>query len=321
MNLSAAFGAVAPLFFVLLLGYLSGKTHSFSQEQAEGLGKLALSFALPASLFVGMSGLPQGLLATQLTLALCLLAVHVGLFLLAHLLLHKVLHLETARSLVFSLVLVTSATPIFGIAVLSPLLGSTTIAAVGLVALALNLAVPVAITLFEINAAAKPPDQSSPSNSRPLVKSPIVKGLLAGVESPLLWAPILGGALAISGLHLPAVVNSSLNFIGSATSGVAVFAVGLILAAQRLTISRSVVFGTVGRLSLQTSCLFVLAKLLHVGGPIYHDAFICCSFPLAATVNLLAAKYKAAEAEAASVLLLSTALLAVTIPVFLYINP
>ena len=308
------------MFFVLLLGYIAGKARAFTSDQTSGLSKMALNFALPALLFVGMSTLPKGLLDVQLKLALCLIVVHVGLFLLAHFILHKFFHVETARSLVFSLFLVISAAPIYGIPVLSPLLGNTTVAAVGLMSLAMNLAVPVAIILFEINAAKRPVDQGNPSTPQRAVKSPIVVGIEAGLKSPLLWAPILGGAVALTKFHLPTIVNSSLSFIGSATAGAAVFAIGIILTEQHLSISKPVILGTLGRISLQCLSLFALTKLLHIGGAIDRDALICCTFPLAFIVNLLAAKYKSAEAEAASVLLLSTVLMAVTVPVLFYIT-
>jgi len=320
MNVSAVCTALVPIFFVLLLGYLAGKAHSFDSDQAAGLGKLALGFALPAALFAGMSALPQGLLATQLKLVLCLIAVHVGLFLLAHLILHTVFHVDTARSIIFSLILVATAAPIFGGAVLAPLLGNTTMAAVGLVALAFNLVVPLAITLFEIDAASKPLDQENPQASQTPKRSPVIVGLIVGLKSPLLWAPILGGALALSGVHLPKFVSGSFTLIGSATGGVAIFSVGIMLSVNPLVLSRSILLGTLGRISLQALCLFGLAKLLHIEGPIYRDAFVCCTFPVAAIVNLLAAKYKTAEAEAASILLLSTIMMAVTVPLVLYIS-
>jgi hypothetical protein len=66
--------------------------------------------------------------------------------------------------------------------------------------------------------------------------------------------------------------------------------------------------------------LYALAKLLHINGLISRDTLICCTFPLAFVVNLLAAKYQSAEAEAASVLLLSTVLMAVTVPALFYIT-
>lgn len=55
MNISGLFGALVPVFFVLALGYLAGKRSVFDADQAAGLSKLALTFALPASLFVSMT--------------------------------------------------------------------------------------------------------------------------------------------------------------------------------------------------------------------------------------------------------------------------
>jgi len=48
--------------------------------------------------------------------------------------------------------------------------------------------------------------------------------------------------------------------------------------------------------------------------------WICCSFPLATVVVLFAAKYKAIESEAASMLLASTLALAVTVPAMLWLS-
>jgi hypothetical protein len=48
--------------------------------------------------------------------------------------------------------------------------------------------------------------------------------------------------------------------------------------------------------------------------PSAREALVCCSFPLATIVVLLAAKYKAMEEESASALLLSTLSLVVTVP-------
>jgi predicted permease len=108
--------------------------------------------------------------------------------------------------------------------------------------------------------------------------------------------------------------------IGSATSGVAVFAVGLTLAAHSFHLSKTVLLGTLGRVTLQTAILFALFHLLHVNGPFAREALVCCSFPMATTVVLFAAKYKAMEAESASILLLSTISLLVTVPLTIAIG-
>src|ERR1700726_4309573 len=151
MNISGVVGALLPVLFVLALGYFAGKRHAFDADQAAGLSKLALGFALPASLFVGMTEIPRELLLEQGRLVLALILSHDGLFLVAWLLLRRVKSLQGAPSIIYALLLATSATPVFGIAVLQPLLGDTSTGTVGLVALAINLVVPAAIILLEMS--------------------------------------------------------------------------------------------------------------------------------------------------------------------------
>ena len=109
-------------------------------------------------------------------------------------------------------------------------------------------------------------------------------------------------------------VASSLELIASATSGVAVFTVGLTLAAHSFSLSRLTLLGTLGRVTIQTAALFLMFHLLSVRGTFAREALVCTSFPMATAVVLFAARYKAQEAETASILLLSTLSLLVTVP-------
>jgi predicted permease len=212
--------------------------------------------------------------------------------------------------------LATSATPVFGIAVLQPLLGDTSTGAVGLVALAINLVMPTAIILLEIEGSGT----GTGSAGTPSRKSPVLEGLKSGAKSPLLWGPVLGILLVLVGVRIPKDVASSFEMIGSATSGVAVFTVGLTLAAHAFHLTRAVLLGTLGRITVQTAVLFVLLRLLHVQGPFAREALVCCSFPLATAVVLFASRYNAMAAESASTLLLSTLSLVVTVPITIAIS-
>jgi malonate transporter len=317
MNVRGLVGALLPVFFVLALGYLAGKRRSFDADQAAGLSKLALGFALPASLFVGMAEIPRELLLEQGRLVLALILAHVGLFLVAWLLLRRVKALTGAASIIFALMLATSATPVFGIAVLQPLLGNTSTGTVGLVALAINLVVPVAIILLETQGLAAGAASAPSSSSR---RKQVLSGLKSGLTSPLLWGPVLGIIVVVIGLHIPKDIASCLEMIGVTTSGVAVFTVGLTLAAHSFHLSKVVLFSTLGRITVQTVVLFILLRLLHVQGPFAREALVCCSFPLATIVVLLATKYKAMEGESASALLLSTLSLVLTVPVIVALS-
>ena len=73
MNIGGLVSALLPVFFVLALGYLAGRRNAFNADQAAGLSKLAISYALPASLFVGMTDIPRPLLLEQGPLVLALI--------------------------------------------------------------------------------------------------------------------------------------------------------------------------------------------------------------------------------------------------------
>jgi predicted permease len=313
MNVGGLVGALLPVFFVLALGYLAGKWNEFDADQVAGLSKLALSFALPASLFVGMTEIPRELLLQQGRLVLALILAHVGLFLVAWFLLRRLNKLQGPASIICALMLATSATPVFGVAVLQPLLGDNSAGTVGLVALAINLVVPTAIILLESSGTGAASGASS-------ARAQVLSGLKSGLKSPLLWAPVLGIVVVLLGLRIPKEVASCFAMIGSATSGVAVFTVGLTLAAHAFHLSKEVLLSTLGRITVQTAVLFALLHLLHVQSAFAREALVCCSFPLATIVVLLAAKYKAMEAESASALLLSTLSLVVTVPIIIAIS-
>jgi malonate transporter len=316
MNIGELVGALLPVFFVLALGYMAGKRNAFDADQAAGLSKLAVSFALPASLFVGMTEIPRNLLLQQGRLVLALMLAHVGLFFVAWVLLGFIQSVRGTPAILYALMLSTSATPVFGLAILQPILGPTATGAVGLVALSINLVVPATVVLLEVDAA-KHRGIGTNGGSK---SNPVLTGLASGLRSPLLWGPIVGIVIVIAKVPLPRVIAACFELIGSTTSGVAVFAVGLVLAAHAFQFSRVVLLGTFGRLTVQNVVLLALLRLLHVSSPFAREALICCSFPLATVVVLFAARYRSSESETASMLLFSTLSLAITVPVILWLT-
>jgi malonate transporter len=72
-------------------------------------------------------------------------------------------------SIIYDLALATSATPVFGFAVLEPLLGATAGGAVGLVALTINLTVPLAVVSLEMDAAGKRTESAASSAQNPVL--------------------------------------------------------------------------------------------------------------------------------------------------------
>ena len=292
MKIGGLFGALTPVFFVLALGYLAGK-QCLRCGSVCGLEQTCAYVCIArvslcqhdrhserSSVGAGSSCSGTNCFSRR-AFRVCLAATAAC---------------EVAQwngSIIYALMLATSATPVFGLAVLQPLLGPTSGGAVGLVALAVNLTVPPAVVLLEMDAAAKN-QQVATDRSKP---SAIVTGLNAGFKSPLLWAPILGIAVVLLSIHQPAVVAACFELMGSATSGVAVFAVGLVWAAHPVRLSRPVLVGTLARVTVQSAVLFALLLLLHVVSPFAvspfaREALVCCSSPLATVVVLFASGTK-----------------------------
>ena len=171
---------------------------------------------------------------------------------------------------------------------LEPLLGVTAGLTIGLVSLTINLIVPLAVVLLAMSEAANHTDGGLETSRR----RSMLTGIGAGLTSPLLWAPVPGIVITLSGDHLPKTVAACFDLIGSATSGVAVFAVGLVLAAHPIVLSRSVFLGSVARVSVQSALFWVLLHVLHVVSAFANDSLLCCSFPLSNVLVLFAARCK-----------------------------
>jgi predicted permease len=96
--------------------------------------------------------------------------------------------------------------------------------------------------------------------------------------------------------------------------------VGLVLAAHSFVFRLTYGVGYAARMTVQSAVLLALLHLMHISSPFAREALVCCSFPLATVSVLFAARYKAVESEAASMLLVSTLALAITVPTILWLS-
>lgn len=64
--------ALAPIFFVILIGYGAGRLAIVGNHHVDGLNALVMSFALPASLFVATASAPRAEMLGQVPLFLIL---------------------------------------------------------------------------------------------------------------------------------------------------------------------------------------------------------------------------------------------------------
>jgi malonate transporter len=297
--------ALAPVLLVLALGFAAGKHRSFDADQTKGLSHLALTFALPAALFLSMAHFKRSTLLEQAPVALVMLAGYSGLYLLLYWLLRaaKRGRLEAA---LLGYTFTSSSVPVYGLTILTPLYGHETgSAVVGLVSLITNLAqVSIAVFLLE-SSAPQTQQRQQPS---------IIQSMGRSATNPLVWAPILGGVLAVLGLQLSPYVAATLEPLAAAASGVAIFASGLVLAAHRLRFSRLVLLGSLVVLALQPAFFFLVMKLGGLSGLMPSATVVASAFPNATIAILFSQQYRTAEPEIASVMLITTIGMVIAIP-------
>ena len=309
-TLLSAVSVLLPVLFVMALGFLAGRTRQFDRDQVQGLNELVLTFALPALLFVGIVTTPRSSLLAAGPFVLALLLAFVGLFVAVALVSVFVLHHGVGAAALQAISSVFSNVAFIGLPILTPLFGSSSTFAVAIAALVLQVTlVPLMVTMLEFDR-----QRSAGGKPRP-VASLVGQSLLGSLKQPVVLAPLLATILVLLGVAVPKEVESILNLIGSATSGVAVFVAGLIIAAYQIKVTVETVGNTLVKMIVQPALMTLLVLGLGIGKPLGSEAILICALPTAVVPAMLALRYKVYEAEAASTLLLTTLAMIVTLPI------
>jgi predicted permease len=112
---------------------------------------------------------------------------------------------------------------------------------------------------------------------------------------------------------LPTFASASFNLIGTATSGVALFALGLVLSGKRLVFGRSVLVNTIFKIALQPAAMLLLAVVLDVTGVYRREMMLLGALPTASMTAMFAVEYDVYVAESEATILVSTILSVVTL--------
>jgi malonate transporter len=311
-SLSVIVLALVPVAFVILLGLLAGRLGVISPERSRVLASLALDFCLPALLFAATAVMTVKEMENWqffLGIAIGLLSIYVvtlGLSL-------GVFRNSTAAS---SLQALNSSFPnmaFMGVPVLTAVIGTSAVLSVVIGNLVSSFVLlPLTLTLLEAGKMRKP-NADGTKNAGGLAV--VLKSLLGAVKQPLVWAPLLGVAIALLRLPMPEVATKSLNLIGTATSGVALFALGLVLSGQRLHVGWKALVNTAFKMLAQPMVMLLLAILLGVTGVYRREMILLGALPTASMTAMFAVQYDVYIAESDATILLTTILSLATLGV------
>jgi predicted permease len=317
-SLSIIMLALAPVAFVILLGLIAGRFGVISPDRSSVLASLALDFCLPALLFAATAVMTMKELENWeffLGVAIGLLGVYIVTFGLSLAVFRK----SSAAS---SLQALNSAFPnmaFMGVPVLTAVIGKSAVLSVVIGNLVSSFVLlPLTLTLLEAGKAQTPgngPGKSGDAANGAGGIAIVWQSFFGACKQPLVWAPLLGVVIAVVHLPMPEVATKSLNLIGTATSGVALFALGLVLSGQKLKIGVAVLVNTTFKLLAQPAFMLLLALLLGVTGASRREMILLGALPTASMTTMFAVQYDVYVADSDATILLSTVLSIVTLGV------
>jgi malonate transporter and related proteins len=304
--------ALAPIVFTLLLGFVAAWRHDFGPKEASVLNRMVLLYTVPLALFVGTVGTPRTDLVQDIAFVVAIFVVIVGFYVLVFVLFNFVFRFSLSECVLAALAASSPAVPFMGPAILGDLFGKTSAVTIAIASLVINLIV-VPVTILGLALARTPAAITGSATTH----SAFTEKLLETVKQPIVWAPVLAFVFVLCNVRVPSIVDHGLSLLGQATSGVALFASGIMLAAYKIQIDRTALSLALLKNIVQPALVLVGLRSLGYGAPIVPEAVLTTAIPSMPIVIVLAVQYHVLEGRASSALFLSVIGSMFTIGVFI----
>jgi len=292
--------ALAPVFFVLLLGYAAGNFRIVDNHHVDSLNALVMDFALPASLFAATASATRSEMLEQAPLFLVFGLTMLLLYATWYWATRKFFSVSRADASLQALTIAFPNLAGVGLPIVSAVLGPA-----GAVPIAVALASgsilvsPLTLIIVETSAA-----KARGASERPLVQS--LTAVRRAITKPVVLAPALGILLSLCDLKLNALADACLSLIGSAAAGVALFLTGLILSAEKFRLDWSVVAATAASDIIRPLLALAVVFFVPVRPEIARTAILLAAAPSGFFGILFAVNYRLDSATAGSMVTAST---------------
>ena len=283
------------IFFVLALGYAAGKRSSFDQAQASGFNHLVLTYCLPALLFVSIANSSREALFSDTRLLSISVIVLLFWYFVAFAGALLVFGHDRREAGIAGLSAGAPTVGFLGMAVLSPLFGGTAALSVAIVALVVNV-ILVPLGMFFV----------APKGTTPAA------ALIKAAKEPVVLAPMIAVAL----VRMPELLQAPLALIGHATSGVAVFAAGLVLSAHKFQLNTEVLWNSLVKVGLMPASMLALAVMTGVSPTHLEQVVLLAALPPAFSGIVIAGREQTYVGLASSTLIVSVIGFAVAAPLW-----
>ena len=302
---------ILPIFAVIGAGAVAGRFERFGEAAASMLNDLVYYVALPALIFSSVAeadlsaGLPASALLASVVTLLVAYALGAGLAL--------VLRRPAAEAGAIGLVGAWGNVGYLGIPLVVAVLGPTTAFAASVTS-TLHTALAIAVFLVVATTAAH-------DGGRAGLASLVARVARRVLLNPVVLAILAGAALALAGVRLPRPAAGTVDLLAAMAAPGGLFALGILLrgAVPALRGGRGRLVGILGcvviKLVVMPALAVVAVAVLDVPQPWAAVLVIMSALPDAATVFVLTAQYRTWYRESTAVVVLTTVLSVVTLPV------
>lgn len=309
--LMTVISALLPIIVTLMMGFIAAWHHDFDAKQATVLSRMVMLYALPVLLFVGILAVPRSQLTADLWLGAVIFIAMVLAFCVPLVIARYFCGRDLMTSSLQALAIGGASFGFVGVPVLGYLFGPVTASVpVAVGNLVMNvMQVPACMILLSIGAAQA---ESGKQGS-------YFEQVVAAFKQPVVWAPMVAFAIMAVNFDVPDVLRQSLELLSNATSGVALFASGIILYSRRISINLPVAISVAARNLLVPAAVWGAVSAIGLSPESSQEAVLTMAIPTASVTVILAVQFRTAEQEIASVLFFSTALSVLTMGVFIWL--
>lgn len=286
------------ILLMLGIGFFLRKKEIVTVEIRKGLSALLINVVLPCTVilsFMNDSILNSDLLMTCL-LAVVISAIIQTVSIIASKFLFNRYEKMDANVLTYGMIVSNSA--FIGIPIIQSIYGSEA------VMFASVFQIPIIVTMWTIGLALfKPIDHKH--------------ALKSVIRNPSVVAVLIGFIIMLTGIKFPIFITKTISSIASCTTAISMFVVGSILADiewNNLLDKKVLFFGSI-RLIAYPFIVFIVLTFVNAPTLIKAIAVIMTGMPAGSTAAILAEQYGCDAKFAAKLILVSTALSVITIPI------
>jgi malonate transporter and related proteins len=289
------FQSLIPLAFVIGLGWFAGRRHIIDARHSSSLATYVMSFSFPCLLFAKTATTSLQHLFNYRFIAGLSLGL-LGMYLVFFLVNRYLRRMSVSHSCQTAFVCAFPDMAFMGIPIFLVLFGEESLISIviGNVITSLIM-IPLTVSILEIEGA-------------PQVKTNIMLLVLKVFKKPLVLAPMIGAIFSGFSIPMPALALESLQLIGGTTSGVSLFALGLIMSQDKVSVSKAVLFNVFNKLLVHPLIMWGLVVAFGITGALAKEAILLCALPPAIMTTMFAVKYNVLTLESTSSTVLGTVL-------------